>query len=159
MYTCILLLGKLLAFWVVTPTGIRPVKWPQQSFWNVIFSVMSVCQQGSREGVPCDHYPWCIGHHCTGPPSRLGISLYRKTPPPLLRDMGPHCTTPTHIEIWWSTMETFSPTVRGTTSTGIFWLLKHILLVTARYASYWNAFLLNTIYLTITISETIEAIG
>ena len=88
-----------------------------------------------------------LGSHCTGKPR------------PPLPDMGPHCTTPTHIEIWWSTMETFSPTLQGTTSTGIFWLLKHILLATARYASYWNAFLLNTIYLTIAISETIEAIG
>ena len=73
---CVLLPGELLAFWVVTRTGIRPVKWPQQSFWNLMFSVMSGCQQGSWEGVPCDHYPWCIGHHCTGP----------------LLDLGSHCT-------------------------------------------------------------------
>ena len=29
-------------------------------------NVVCVCQ--SVDGVPCGHYPWCIGPHCTGTP-------------------------------------------------------------------------------------------
>ena len=44
-------------------------------------------------GVPRDHYPWCIGPHCTESPS--------PSPAPPL-DMGPHCTgTPISADIWW----------------------------------------------------------
>ena len=40
-------------------------------------------------GVSCDHYPWCIGPHCTGPP------LYK--------------TITTHAsDIWWPRLETCS---------------------------------------------------
>ena len=38
----------------------------EQSCGKVMLSVMCVCQsacsQVRRVGVPCDHYPWCIGH-------------------------------------------------------------------------------------------------
>ena len=37
----------------------------QRSCRNVMFSVLSVCSYGR---VPCDHYPGCIGPHCTGTP-------------------------------------------------------------------------------------------
>ena len=45
---------------------------------KVIFSYVFACQSVSPQGSPCDHYPWCIGPHCTGSPP----------PPPWTSDLG-----------------------------------------------------------------------
>ena len=53
----------------------------------------SFCPQG--QGVPCDHYPWCIGIGLPTPPSLLPwtwdfIVQWSSWPQPFLH-MGPHC--------------------------------------------------------------------
>ena len=50
--------------------------------WKLIFSVMCVYQSVHRGKVPCDHCPWCIGPHCTGPQSQY-----------------PLCTGPVYVHI------------------------------------------------------------
>ena len=59
------------------------------------------------QGVPCDHYPWCIGPHCTGPfsssvpypgcqkwdppaPTHPDIRFYPPAPARLLMPFGGH---------------------------------------------------------------------
>ena len=67
------------------------------------FSLPSANEGNVFNRTPCDHYPWCIGPHCTGIPSP--------------QDMGPHCTrtppgalygygtslyrAPPASDIWW----------------------------------------------------------
>ena len=51
---------------------------------NVFTCVCRVCPWGGG-GSPCDHYPWCIGPHCTGPPM----------PTPRHKTWGPPMAHPT----------------------------------------------------------------
>ena len=100
----------------------------QRSCGKVMFSVVSVHHSVHGGGFPCDHYPWCIRHHCSGPypPSQA--------PPPTIL----------LAKIWWrslvtcSNLFTWGPT---STSTYIWWPPKHVWFASGRYASYWNAFL------------------
>ena len=60
----------------------------QQSCMKVMFSVVSVCQSLCPRGwVLCDHYPWCIGSHCTGPLPQTS-DLVPQTWAPLLVTLG-----------------------------------------------------------------------
>ena len=84
----------------------------------------------STEG--CNHYPWCIGPHCTGSP----------TPTP--QGMGPHCiglppwfpwtwdltvmNLSSVSDILWTSLEICSNLFTSLPQT-IWWLLKHIRLV------------------------------
>ena len=40
----------------------------QRSCRKVKFSVTCVCHSVCPRGDKCDHHPWCIEPHCTGPP-------------------------------------------------------------------------------------------
>ena len=70
----------------------------------------------------CDHYPWCIGPHCTAPPPHTWD----------LRD-------PPASAIWWPSLETYSN--RVTSGPHQCWHLVHTFGSSGRYASHWNAFL------------------
>ena len=83
---------------------------------------LSFCPR--REGVLCDHYPWCSWPHCTG-------------------SWPWHCTGPqpppsgilwSRLEIWWN-LFTWRPLLHLVlTSSG--WLLKYIQWASRRYTSY-----------------------
>ena len=83
----------------VQPTGIilsaRCITRRQRSCGKVMFkSCLSIIHSVHR-AVPCDHYPWCIGPHCTDPcPFCTGTHL---------------CTgfTP-RSDIWWPRQDTCS---------------------------------------------------
>ena len=59
-----------------------------------------VCVCVSTGGIPYDHYPWCIGLHCTGTPTPvLPSSRHPQPPPPLNMGLGtsrPAMATPNH---------------------------------------------------------------
>ena len=77
-------------------------------------------------GSPCDHYPWWIGHYCTGPPP----------PPSQTSDLGPPTT-----DIWWANWRPFkSCSLEDPPSDIWWWPLKHVWFASGQYASYWNAF-------------------
>ena len=109
----------------------------QRCCWKVLFSVVSVCHSVHSGGVvPCDHYPWCIRHHCKPPghgtsqyrppwPTPLDMEPHCVAPPkphpppdmvdyctgPPPPDMGPYCTAPTNIDIGgqdWRSVQTCS---------------------------------------------------
>ena len=63
----------------------------QRSCRKEMFSVVCLSVYLFTREVPCDHYPWYIGPHCTGPP-----------------DIEPHCTGPPSSAIWWQRLETCS---------------------------------------------------
>ena len=62
---------------------------------NVCLSVhgKEVCVCLSTGGIPCDHYPWCIGLHCTGTPTPVLPSSRHGPPAPPPLDMGPPVQT------------------------------------------------------------------
>ena len=70
--------------------------------------------------------------------------------PPL--DIGHHYTWTPHTtgtDTWWSRHETLFKLVHLRTTlsgTDIWWLLKYVSLARGRYVSYWNTFLLHTIF-------------
>ena len=111
----------------------------QRSWGKVMFSLMSVCLYVNR-GSPCHHYTWCIGTHCTDSPLALA--------PPRHQTWGLPYASPSYpgSDNWWPSLETCSNlfTWGPPNSTDIWWLPKHICIASGRYASYWNAFLLNT---------------
>ena len=86
----------------------------QRSCVKVMFSQVSVIL--FRRGVPCDHYPWCKGPHCTVSPN-----------------MGPHCLglpEPPASDIWWPSLEACSILFTSRPlSADTWWLLNHIQLV------------------------------
>ena len=62
---------------------------------NVFICVCPSVSQSVHGGVPCDHYPWCIGTHYTGPLSAAlahpGHGTSGPSPhPPLLVTSGGH---------------------------------------------------------------------
>ena len=74
---------------------------------KLMFSVICVCQSVCPHGVPSDHYPWCIGPHCTGNPMALGpqtwdLTVHRPTPSASTQDIGPHCTETLLVLAHWS---------------------------------------------------------
>ena len=66
----------------------------QRNCGKVIFSVMCLCL--FTRGFPCDHYPWCIGPHCTG-------LLQPGSWSPRTSDMGPSAS-----DIYWPLLQTCS---------------------------------------------------
>ena len=107
----------------------------QRSFGKIMFSVISVCLSICQQRVPCNHYPWYFGPHCTAP-----------HPTPNAQGIGPRCTGPWYWHLVaknWRSVQTCSledlmvqgPLPMMLTSGG--WLLKYV----QWYPSYWNAFL------------------
>ena len=90
----------------------------QRSWGKVIFWVMcvSVCSQG----VPCDHYSWCIGPHCAAPPPA--------PQPQLPLDMEPHWSgTPSAAsDIRCRPYKFVHFRTHAPTSADIWWLLNHV---------------------------------
>ena len=77
-----------------------------------------------HRGVPCDHYLWCIGPHCTDPHSGHGTSLDWTSTPLLMTSGGHH----------WRPVQTCSlqePPLPTATGTDIWSLLKYVRLVQA----------------------------
>ena len=62
----------------------------QRSCGSVMF--LQMCVWLVHRGSPCDHYPWCIGPHCTAP----STSDLRIPPTPWTSDPGPPGN-----DIWW----------------------------------------------------------
>ena len=84
----------------------------QRSSGKVMFLQVSVIL---FRGVPCDHYPWYIGPHCTGNPPG---------PYPMYRAPA--------SDIWWESLKTYSNLyTSGPPSANIWWLLKHVWLMKA----------------------------
>ena len=120
-----------------------------------------------KRGFSCDHYPWCIGPHCTDPPapglalstSSHGTSLCKD---PLALgpslDMAPHYTGPATSDIWWPSLETCSNlfiselrTLFCPTSTDILILLTHVWSAqpggthhTGKFSCFWSMFPLSS---------------
>ena len=94
----------------------KPLKKPfiiahQRRCGMVMFSVVCVCQPVylyNVGGSPCDHYPWCIGPHCTRPavpPLLIYLWSSLETSPNLFT--SGHSLPLLRPDIWW-------------------WLLKHV---------------------------------
>ena len=102
----------------------------QRSFGKVMFSQVSLCHSVNR-GFPCDHYPWCIGPHCTWSPCPVpqhGTSLYRD--PTSSRHGTSLYRNPSPSDILWPSLEIcsnlFTSGPPGFTSADIWCLLKDI---------------------------------
>ena len=78
-----------------------------------------VCLSFCPQGVPCDHYPWCIGTHWTGPPWTLDL---RDPQIPLAPpDMGPQKLPASDI-CWWSLKTCSNFKIHPSAGADIWWL-------------------------------------
>ena len=117
-----------------------------------MFSQVCVCL--STGGSPCDHYPWCIGPHCTGSSRH---ETWGPPGPPTTWDQGTPtgftlALTPLLMTSWWPSLETWisnllvRPHCRESNPQQHLVVIQGVSVsVSRQFTSYWNAFLLSIV--------------
>ena len=120
---------------------------------NVFSYVCPSVSHSVQDGSPCDHYPWCIGSHCTGPLWLLHQTWDHPKPCPLNNRYGNlpgHHTwdsplapaLPPASDIWDYHWRPFQICSFWDSQSDIWWWpLKHIWFGSRQWTSSCNAFL------------------